>query len=413
MINLRIELIIIKENCEIENIDSNYQDFFLSSDLVIFPSFDSTLPKTALASAGMCMFLTQSVRPIFGVLNINPNLSFSIKNSDLYMKILILHELTHVLVFSPDLFELLGMTTKQIFDGSLVSVINTPKVLAVARQHYNCKSLTGIPLENQGSTGSAGSHWESRYMLGDYMISTDYMDNVISDITLALFEDSKIYKVNYYSGSLFKFGKNMGCSFFDKKCIEDGSTDFKEEFCTKKDEYFCSRSKINYEAANYCPVSNNIERSDDYYPSNCHVGISTFSSEYGEIIGNSSFCFISSLLPNNSNINPSDRAICYKVECDSDNLKIIVNIGNNKVYCPTEGGIIDNPSGFKGTINCPEYYEICGQETEKEGDICNDMFDCIHKKAKTNIKYFKTLNQGYNNFRFNFILIILLLILYI
>ena len=88
------------------------------------------------------------------------------------------------------------MTTKQIFDGSLVSVINTPKVLAVARQHYNCKSLTGIPLENQGSTGSAGSHWESRYMLGDYMISTDYMDNVISDITLALFEDSKIYKVN-------------------------------------------------------------------------------------------------------------------------------------------------------------------------------------------------------------------------
>ena len=440
----------IKENCEVENFDSNYQDFFLSSDLVIFPSFDSTLPKIALASAGMCMFLTQSVRPIFGVLNINPNLSFSIKNSDLYMKILILHELTHVLVFSPDLFELLGMTTKQIFDGSLVSVINTPKVLAVARQHYNCKSLTGIPLENQGSTGSAGSHWESRYMLGDYMISTDYMDNVISDITLALFEDSKIYKVNYYSGGLFKFGKNMGCSFFDKKCIEDGSTDFKEEFCTKKDEYFCSRSKINkgkcvivessntipkryryfdddnlggFEVANYCPVSNNIEKNGDYYPLNCRVGTSTFSSEYGEIIGNSSFCFISSLLPNNSNVNPSDRAICYKVECDSDNLKIIVNIGSNKVYCPTEGGIIDNPSGFKGTINCPQYYEICGQETEKEGDICNDIFDCIHKKAETNINtisffpeedyVIQKRSKGYNNFRFNFNLIILLLILYI
>ena len=43
LINLRIELIIIKENCEIENIDSNYQDFFLSSDLVIFPSFDIQL----------------------------------------------------------------------------------------------------------------------------------------------------------------------------------------------------------------------------------------------------------------------------------------------------------------------------------------------------------------------------------
>ena len=440
----------IKQFCELDNLDNNYQNFFISHDLVIFPSFDSTLPTNVLAAAGMCMYLTQSYRPIFGVLNFNPNLSFSIKNTDLYMKILIMHELTHVLVFSPDLFELLGMLTTKIFDGSFVSFINSPKVLTAARQHYNCESLNGVPLENQGSTGSAGSHWESRYMLGDYMISTDYMDNVISDITLALFEDSKIYKVNYYSGSLFKFGKNMGCSFFDKKCIEDGSTDFKEEFCTKKDEYFCSRSKINkgkciinefsktipdryryfdkdnlggYEAANYCPVSNNIERSDDYYPSNCHVGISTFSSEYGEIIGNSSFCFISSLLPNNSNINPSDRAICYKVECDSDNLKIIVNIGNNKVYCPTEGGIIDNPSGFKGTINCPEYYEICGQETEKEGDICNDMFDCIHKKAETNINtisffpeedyVIQKRSKGYNNFRFNFNLIILLLILFI
>ena len=54
-----------------------------------------------------------------------------------------------------------------------------------------------------------------------------------------------------------------------------------------------------------------------------------------------------------------------------------------------------------------------GQETEKEGDICNDMFDCIHKKAETNIKSFKNLDQGNNNFRFNFILIILLLILII
>ena len=186
----------IKQFCELDNLDNNYQKFFISHDLVIFLSFDSTLPTNVLAAAGMCMYLTQSYRPIFGVLNFNPNLSFSIKNTDLYMKILIMHELTHVLVFSPDLFEFLGMLTTKIFDGSFVSFINSPKVLTAARQHYNCESLNGVPLENQGSTGSAGSHWESRYMLGDYMVSSDYMDNVISDITLALFEDSKIYKVN-------------------------------------------------------------------------------------------------------------------------------------------------------------------------------------------------------------------------
>ena len=108
------------------------------------------------------------------------------------------------------------MMTTRIFDGSFVSFINSPKDLTPARQHFNCPSLNG----NQGGTGSAGSLWESRYVLGDYMISSDYFDIVISDITLALFEDSVIYKVNYYSGGLFKFGKNMGCDFFEKNVLK-------------------------------------------------------------------------------------------------------------------------------------------------------------------------------------------------
>ena len=440
----------VKQYCEVDNLGAGFENYFLFNDLVIFPYFDSTLASNVLAAAGMCMFLNEIYRPIFGILLINPNLSFNKKNTDLYMKNLIMHELTHVLVFSPDLFEYLGLMTTKIFDGSFVSFINSPKVLTVARQHYNCTTLNGVPLESQGGTGSAGSHWEARYMLGEYMISSDYFDNVISDITLALFEDTGIYKVNYYSGGLFKFGKNQGCSFFDKKCIEDEHINFNEEFCINNNQYFCSRTKISkgqciikehsrtipkkyryfdrndlggFEAANYCPVSNINSQDDDYYPSSCAVGTSTLSSDYGEIIGNSSFCFISSLLPINSQLNSAERAICYKVECDSENMQIIVNIGNNKVNCPTDGGIINNPSGFKGYIDCPQYYEICGQEAENEGDICNDMFDCFDKKAETNINTisffpeegyeFIRTSQGNNIFRFNFILILLFLILYL
>ena len=402
----------IKYSCDVDNIGSGYQSYFLFSDLVIFPTFDSTLATNVLAAAGMCMYLTESIRPIYGVLLINPNLSFSKRNTNLYMKNLFFHELTHVLVFSPELFSSLGMMTTRIFDGSFVSFINSPKVLTTARQHFNCTSLNGVPLENQGGSGSAGSHWEARYLLGDYMISSDYFDNVISDITLALFEDSGIYKVNYYSGGLFKFGKNMGCEFFDNKCLEGGNTAFKNEFCTVNSEYICSRTKISrgqcilneysstipkryryfsdsdvggFEPANYCPVSNTVSQSSDYYHASCRVGSTSLSSDFGEVIGNSSFCFLSSLLPSNSQLSSSSRSICYQVECDSENKQIIVNIGNNKVYCPTDGGTIDNPSGFKGSINCPEYYEICGQETENEGEICNDMYDCFDKKAETNI----------------------------
>ena len=426
----------IKYSCDVDNIGSGYQSYFLFSDLVIFPTFDSTLATNVLAAAGMCMYLTESIRPIYGVLLINPNLSFSKRNTKL--------------VFSPELFSSLGMMTTRIFDGSFVSFINSPKVLTTARQHFNCTSLNGVPLENQGGSGSAGSHWEARYLLGDYMISSDYFDNVISDITLALFEDSGIYKVNYYSGGLFKFGKNMGCEFFDNKCLEGGNTAFKNEFCTVNSEYICSRTKISrgqcilneysstipkryryfsdsdvggFEPANYCPVSNTVSQSSDYYHASCRVGSTSLSSDFGEVIGNSSFCFLSSLLPSNSQLSSSSRSICYQVECDSENKQIIVNIGNNKVYCPTDGGTIDNPSGFKGSINCPEYYEICGQETENEGEICNDMYDCFDKKAETNINtisffpeedyVFVKRSEGNMNFIFNFNLILLFLILYI
>ena len=61
-----------------------------------------------------------------------------------------------------------------------------------------------------------GSHWESKYMLGDYMISSDYTEVVMSDIILALLEDTGYYKINYYTGGLFRFRKNQGCAFLEK-----------------------------------------------------------------------------------------------------------------------------------------------------------------------------------------------------
>ena len=102
-------------------------------------------------------------------------------------------------------------------------------------------------MENQGGKGSVGSHWEARYMLGDYMISTDYSEIVISDITLAYFEDTGFYKVNYYTGGLFRFGKNKGCSFLEEECVSnDGElTLFPNEFCTKPGAYFCGSSHLS------------------------------------------------------------------------------------------------------------------------------------------------------------------------
>ena len=237
------------------------------------------------------------------------------------------------------------------------------------------------------------------------MISTDYPDNAISNITLALFEDSGFYKVNYYSGGLFKFGKNKSCEFFKKKCIENGKATF-EEFCDIKDEPMCSSSRalksscfiydyqftIPYEyryfsrsnrggfwTAEYCPVALEfVTGTSDIFPNHCQIGTSNLSSEYGETIGQNSFCFMSSLLPESSLNEISEIPICYEVECDTTNNNIIVKLGSDTITCPTEGGIIENLSGYKGSIRCPQYSDICNNN----GEACNDMYSCLNKLSK-------------------------------
>ena len=65
------------------------------------------------------------------------------------------------------------------------------------------------------------NHWKSRFilgefMLGKYMISPFYTEVIIGDIKLALFEDTKFYKINYYTSGLFRFGKIEDVLFLKK-----------------------------------------------------------------------------------------------------------------------------------------------------------------------------------------------------
>ena len=239
----------IKQGCEVDAISSDYKNFLKNNDLIVFPTFSNKLGSTVLAAAGYCLSINDAnkrKKPIAGILLINQTISFDKQNTKQYMKSLLLHEMTHILVFSPNLMADLGLTTKR----SSVTYVTSNNVLIKARQHFNCASITGVPLEDQGGQGSAGSHWEARHMLGDYMISTNYIDNVISDITIALFEDSGLYEVEYFSGGLFKYGKNKGCSFLNNKCIVSGSP-ISEEFCVTPLQPMCTQSRT---AKGYCAI---------------------------------------------------------------------------------------------------------------------------------------------------------------
>jgi len=409
----------IEKYCEIPKVYSGIDTALHENDLIIFPMISSDLDEDTNAAAWSCMTLTNE-KPLAGIVEINPNLSFDKKDSFYYMRYLLMHELSHVLGFSSSFFKEKKMTITERVNGVKKTYLNSEKVLEKARIHFNCENIKGVPLENQGGDGSAGSHWEARYMLGDYMISTDYPEMVISDITLAFFEDTGFYKVNYYTGGLFRYGKNQGCAFLENECVTNGGalTLFPNEFCTEREASFCGSSHVSrgdcyitthksiesqfrhynnkklggFASADYCPVSYTYYDEDlenNYnFPWNCNFGEKLYG-KYGEVIGEDSVCFDSSLVSTSSGRSLDDLySICYKVECVSESRELNIYIGNSIVTCPERGTVLNNPSGFVGQIKCPNYNNICTSKT-----WCNEIFECIDKKSEADLSTYKYINS--------------------
>lgn len=209
----------------------------IDADIVIFVTIDDTgffLENEIEAAAIHCLQHNETKRPVAGYIQFKPDLEMNDTTALDYLVWLAVHEVTHILVMNDGLYphfinqnnQLLGVDniikeTKHPISGNKITIIKSPKVVEKARQHFNCNELEGVPLEYNGGPGTAGAHWSKKIMNTDYMIGDSYGENLISDITLALFEDSGWYSVNYELSNLFLWGKSKGCDFFNKKCVSE------------------------------------------------------------------------------------------------------------------------------------------------------------------------------------------------
>lgn len=50
-----------------------------------------------------------------------------------------------------------------------IMYVKTPSVLTKSKEYFSCPDMKGMPLENYGGSGSAGSHWESTFLKNDLM----------------------------------------------------------------------------------------------------------------------------------------------------------------------------------------------------------------------------------------------------
>ena len=176
--------------------------YYFNIDLYIFVRFESknVLGDNTLASAGAAYLDKKSGRPLIGLVNINKDTDYTKEKSKEYFESIIIHEFTHILGFSLKFFiqYFNNLFLRKDKYGIFRAYINSTKVVNVARKYFNCNEIDGVELEEIGGEGTAGSHWEARILLGEYMNGVIYTEEqVISEFTLALLEDSGYYKANY------------------------------------------------------------------------------------------------------------------------------------------------------------------------------------------------------------------------
>ena len=264
----------------------------------------------------------------------------------------------------------------------------------------------------------------------------------ISEITLALLEDSGWYNANYYTGSLMRFGKNKGCKFLEENCLDNNfktifvneffdldnanspscssgrqsrAYSYPEQYDSIKDynysyNFILDENKNSYYSgavytADYCFVHGchqseffsyflgNCKYGNGYYGQNIfyysyetekweNISNNNLPKELGETYGNSSFCIMSSLVPSGKYaiFGSIFHPMCYQMHCSSSFLTIQIN--DDYVVCPREGGNI-KLEGYDGELHCPDYNLICTGTV-----LCNDLFDCIEKKSEVKTESF-------------------------
>jgi len=416
-------------DCDV-GIDYTIQDSVkqgIDTDLILIVIIDDTDESENVEGwATMCYKENNTFRPVSGIVGISKStITFDKENWLEYYTYLIFHEVIHVLGFNESVYDQFydadTETAKPLSDIVISSEVNgiqrnfirSTKVLAAAKKHFGCDSIVGVELENQGGSGSAGSHWESRVMLGDVMIAVSYEELFLSEITCAFLEDTGWYEVSCYSGGLFKFGEGLGCDFLTETCINNKETRFQNQFCDENGKYLCMvgdkskgvclvktitgsyateiKSNSDYQYfgdsttggfyfADYCPVVNSISSSSYYFNGNCSLGQSgLLPDEIQEGISSDSGCFMSSLINNDVNTNnlslSYDLPTCYKYICNYSETTITVIISNKKFTCPGNAITVE-VDGFSGSFNCPSFNDYCSGTVS-----CNSIEDCINKKS--------------------------------
>lgn len=304
------------------------------------------------------------------------------------------HEFYHILVFNDELFSrfINAAGTPQGRSNLVVDSITLggkqrtgykgTNVLTWAKNYLGDANLGYVLMENDGGSGSAGSHWEHMYWPTEFMSPIDTTPSLHTQLSFNMAVDSGWYVVDLSLAEELTYGKGANNGFQSGACPTGSG------FCTAADatagKITCSPDR-RYKAKCY---------TDPTYSENCYFLFSTAicsiddTATYGsnvdasfELLGPDSKCVMTKKLGNEADF----QAACSKASCDNSNDLTFTFKSGASCSCPSskDGQVVNcNGGGTNAKITCPtvsERTDLCQRlsNNKKCPNDCNGNGICL------------------------------------
>lgn len=224
-----------------------------------------------------------------------------------------------------------GILETVTFRNLSTNILKTPKVLQTTRQHFNCSLAKGMQLENQGSSGSLGSHWEKTLLYNEFMNPSSFGGQLqsISNFTFSLLEDTNWFKIaeNAKTDPL-AWGRNRGCDFFEKTC-QSTINQYPEFTYNNNSQNSCGfdHSGVGYLADN--SFTDNCKIYQNYNDAQCQDILNTDATNDRHTLnkyGENSRCFVSNILSSSVTYNFDFRCFTYNCQLSESKLEWILEV---------------------------------------------------------------------------------------
>lgn len=182
-------------------VPDTYSTTNTDADLIVFVGFENEQGTSRNAYASVCL-QSSDTRPIAGYIIFNiATLNYSSQLLEYNVNIAT-HELLHVLGVNLDLFphfpkNSLGQDVlfQDIVTGNYFLKGDT--LVQTARDHFGCQELTQVPMEDEGTTGNKGNHFEARIFGNDLMVPSAKVGYRLSKFSLAILQDSGWWDIQF------------------------------------------------------------------------------------------------------------------------------------------------------------------------------------------------------------------------